>query len=68
MALIPCPECGREISTLAVACPGCGCPQDTTIESAWMPGAEASRISKDVELLHADNLLRWRNLGRGTSG
>lgn len=26
MALITCPECGRQISELAEACPGCGCP------------------------------------------
>ena len=26
MALIPCPECGREISDKAVACPHCGLP------------------------------------------
>lgn len=26
MALIQCPECGREISHAAVACPFCGCP------------------------------------------
>lgn len=26
MALITCPECGREISDKAVSCPGCGCP------------------------------------------
>lgn len=26
MALIACPECGRQISTEAVACPGCGFP------------------------------------------
>lgn len=26
MALIKCPECGREISDRAVACPGCGFP------------------------------------------
>lgn len=24
MALIKCPECGREISDMAVSCPGCG--------------------------------------------
>ena len=22
--LIPCPECGHQVSTLAVVCPGCG--------------------------------------------
>ena len=26
MALIKCPECGKEISDKAVACPNCGCP------------------------------------------
>ena len=24
MALVNCPECGREVSTTAVSCPGCG--------------------------------------------
>lgn len=26
MALIKCPECGKEISDKASACPNCGCP------------------------------------------
>lgn len=26
MALIKCPECGKEISDLATDCPNCGCP------------------------------------------
>ena len=26
MALIKCPECGNEVSTLATNCPSCGCP------------------------------------------
>ncbi len=26
MALIKCPECSKEISDQAMACPGCGCP------------------------------------------
>lgn len=30
MALIKCPECGREISDKAVSCPGCGCPISNT--------------------------------------
>ena len=28
MALMKCPDCGREISTLALACPGCGRPME----------------------------------------
>ena len=26
MALIACPECGRQVSTLAQSCPSCGAP------------------------------------------
>lgn len=26
MALIPCPECGRQVSDQAMSCPGCGHP------------------------------------------
>lgn len=26
MAMIQCPECGREVSDQAATCPGCGCP------------------------------------------
>lgn len=28
MALIKCPECGKEVSDRAKSCPGCGCPID----------------------------------------
>ncbi len=30
MALIKCPECGKEISDKATACPNCGCPIQST--------------------------------------
>lgn len=33
MALITCPECGREISDKAVACPGCGCPVEEILNA-----------------------------------
>ncbi len=33
MALIRCPECGREISDRAYACPGCGFPVRDYLES-----------------------------------
>lgn len=26
MALIKCPDCGKEISSRAISCPNCGCP------------------------------------------
>ena len=34
MAMIKCPECGREISDRAAACPGCGCPISSTTGTA----------------------------------
>ena len=30
MALISCPECGKEISDKAISCPNCGCPIKVT--------------------------------------
>lgn len=33
MALIPCPECAREVSSTAAACPGCGAPIAARSES-----------------------------------
>lgn len=32
MAMINCPECGREISSEAKVCPNCGCPSKNTDE------------------------------------
>ena len=45
MALIKCPECGREVSSRAQACPQCGCP----IAAAKTSGPVAIRISKNIQ-------------------
>lgn len=37
MALIQCPECKREISDKAAACPQCGCPQSEFFSSDELP-------------------------------
>lgn len=37
MALIKCAECGREVSDLAAACPGCGAPIPRVSASARSP-------------------------------
>lgn len=34
LALIGCPDCGREVSRRAVSCPGCGCPGGAIAERA----------------------------------
>lgn len=31
MALIKCPECGKDFSDKAVSCPNCGCPAETSV-------------------------------------
>lgn len=31
MALIACPDCGKQVSSRAAACPNCGCPLDDEV-------------------------------------
>jgi hypothetical protein len=47
VALIKCRECGREISSAAPACPGCGHPQQKSAKdySAWKPVIFASTVA-----------------------
>lgn len=37
MALIACPECGREVSDRAVSCPGCAYPLQESPQDGLMP-------------------------------
>ena len=48
MALIKCPECGREISDKAASCPGCGCPA-----SEWK---EENRSEEDESISNESDL------------
>ena len=41
MALIPCVECGRKVSTKAASCPGCGAPISLSIAAAEEAAAAA---------------------------
>lgn len=52
MALIICPECGREISSRATACPHCGCPinADTLAETFTEEIPEEERSFADDAL------------------
>ena len=45
MALIKCPECGRDVSSTAKACPNCGAPIDTAIRCPKCGSANTSVIS-----------------------
>lgn len=43
MSLIPCPECKREMSSKAKACPHCGAPKADNRPSAW-PGLLSAAV------------------------
>jgi hypothetical protein len=40
VALVDCPECGKQISTLAAACPHCGFPVSREVAESQAPGRE----------------------------
>lgn len=44
MALIKCPECGKEVSDKATACPNCGCPMSEMVTS----GTVRIKISNNI--------------------
>ena len=45
MALIKCPECGKQVSDKAPTCPSCGSPIDTTIRCPKCGSADTKVIS-----------------------
>lgn len=54
MALITCPECGKQISDKAASCPGCGCPasefagfEETEKEDAICPFCGEELVIED---------------------
>lgn len=69
MALIQCPECGRQVSSRAASCPNCGCPieaadKDKSVRIA-IPNTEAlggqglvnAFIAKDARVTAGDRVL-----------
>lgn len=49
MALIKCPECGKEISDKAPTCPNCGCPKNEFLKSKELPPEERPELFNCVE-------------------
>lgn len=52
MALISCPECGRQVSSMAPACPECGYPINQASAPAPAPAApdRSAEIAKNLDL------------------
>lgn len=51
MALINCPECGREISEKAISCPGCGFPISNHLENQKRMEIEEQEKNREIDRL-----------------
>lgn len=58
MALIDCPECGKQVSTSALACPNCGFPVAERLGEK-LPGEAAGTPAPDVSTLLAEVRPSW---------
>ena len=58
MALVRCPECQKDVSTRATACPHCGCPLN---ESASPPPEEPNRPQRSANSLDGT---KWAPVGK----
>ncbi len=64
MALIPCPECRREVSTQAEACPACGFPiADRTGSTASAAKADAPGAPPDTQSVLLEVRPSWWGFG-----
>lgn len=59
MALLECSECGKDISSQAVACPHCGCPVDTGDKGPARPSEETEPSDASKPLLDP----KWEKWG-----
>ena len=64
MAMIKCPECGKDVSDKARSCPNCGNPIDTNV---YCPKCGSSNVkvisgaSKQYRLLYGVSLLQTKS-------
>lgn len=59
MSLIKCPECGKDLSTYAIACPHCGCPVEKSV------GKERLQTIKNINehMVQCKNCGTWNFVG-----
>ena len=56
MALVKCPDCGKEISDSAESCPNCGRPMSTVMKC---PNCKSSDVEKISAASKAGSVLMW---------
>ena len=72
MALINCPECGREISDKAVSCPHCGYPINNSIQVDSYTivlesiGVNKAQVIKCIREINGIDLLPAKNISEST--
>jgi uncharacterized C2H2 Zn-finger protein len=67
MALIKCPECGKEISDKAEACISCGCPIDGNVRPAKSDKLRCPRCSGEnitFEIIQSQDVHRGKSHGK----
>ena len=62
MALIICPECGKQFSDKAAACPNCGCPTSEIVKTA-APKSNSAEAEKQMLALVEQTLEKARKAG-----
>ena len=55
MALVKCPDCGREVSSSAKACPQCGCPISELRTDGPVRIKLTSQLAGTVRILNMEN-------------
>jgi hypothetical protein len=64
MALIKCPECGKEVSDMAATCSNCAYPINKPKQDETVKIRMSSQMTSNVRVINMDNLIElWS--GRG---
>lgn len=63
MALITCPECGKQISERATNCPNCGYPLHSQTTKQTRNGVKPKNSNQQKEVYPADSLDTKRTIG-----
>jgi hypothetical protein len=61
MALLNCEDCGRDVSSKAVACPHCGCPVNPQVQTKAVQTTESEVLKEKKQTDFETRLEKWEN-------